>query len=207
MRFALPLSMGTLAFVALVGALAVNAPPALAQAVPCTAIKNDAERLACYDRALRPAPSATPATAPAAAPPAAAASAPPAAPSEHLSTSRETRHERRVREAEAAAPPAAPAAPAAPPPSPARSTLSAAANAGSAEAPPVVPIVVVEVRALRGRGSTFITDTGSVWIQSDSEQMRLPEVPFKASLKPGAMSSMFLVPDDYPRAIRVHQDK
>ena len=43
-----------------VAALAVGPwQPAAAQgAVPCTAIENDAQRLACYDRALRPAPNA-----------------------------------------------------------------------------------------------------------------------------------------------------
>src|SRR5262245_51570361 len=70
------------AALALLAALPVfAAPSATAQtAVPCTAIDNDAERLACYDRALRGAPAApTPpaATAPArSAQPAAATAAP-----------------------------------------------------------------------------------------------------------------------------------
>src|SRR5512134_2142102 len=72
--------------------LSVGASAALGQPLPCPDIQNDAERLACYDRALRPdrapaAPSAetapTPQTAPspqAAPPPAAAPSASAAAP-------------------------------------------------------------------------------------------------------------------------------
>lgn len=63
-------------------------------AVPCTAIADDAERLACYDRALRPA-----APAPAAAPEPAASTA-----------ADERRQERRARESTAPAPAAAPAA-------------------------------------------------------------------------------------------------
>src|SRR5688572_31408618 len=91
---------------ALVGALLIATSAALpphtaaAQgAVPCTAIDDDAERLACYDRALRgtPAPAATPAPA-RAAPPAAAApsAAPPAAAAEQP-----PRRERNVRESAA----------------------------------------------------------------------------------------------------------
>ncbi len=56
--------------------LAAIAGTAFAQsAVPCAAIENDADRLACYDEALRPA-----APAPSAAPAPAAARAAPAAP-------------------------------------------------------------------------------------------------------------------------------
>jgi hypothetical protein len=47
------------AFVVAAALAAWPRQPAAAQAaVPCTAIENDAERLACYDRALRPAPTA-----------------------------------------------------------------------------------------------------------------------------------------------------
>jgi hypothetical protein len=63
--------------------------PAAAQgAVPCTAIEDDAERLACYDRALRPAPAA-PTAQPSAssAVPAPAAPAAPAAPVAGAATS------------------------------------------------------------------------------------------------------------------------
>jgi hypothetical protein len=64
---------------------ALHSQPAAAQAaVPCTAIVDDGERLACYDRALRTAPAAQVPAAPAAqapaAPAASAASTPTAAP-------------------------------------------------------------------------------------------------------------------------------
>jgi hypothetical protein len=203
---------------------------ALAQQ-PCTAITNDAERLACYDRALRGAP---PAPAPRAAAPAAPAAAAVAPASTTLTTEdRASRRERRAREAEAAAAatapatsptPATPAAvdPIAPAPG-ARSAATAAAPAAAAPAQAaaapadlavrhtakttekagIVPIVVVQVRGLQGRPTTFVTDSGDTWIQTDSNRLQLPATPFKASIEPGAMSSSFLVLNDHGRAIRV----
>ena len=146
-------------------------------AVPCTAIENDAERLACYDRALRgdaaPAERARPA-----APAAPARAAPRDAPS-----------------SPAAAAPAAPATAAQPP---------AAPVAGRDAEEGVVPIVIVGVRALRGRETTFTAEDGSLWVQTDSQRiMGLPDPPFEAELKPGAMGSHFLVPQGRTRAIRV----
>jgi hypothetical protein len=149
--------------------------PAAAQgAVPCTAIEDDAERLACYDRALRPAPAARPAAA------APAAIAAPAA------TEVAPSGERTVRQS------AAPVAPAAP-------VAGAATSADS-----VVPIVIVGVRALPGRETIFTTEDGATWVQSDSQQIvGLPDAPFEAEIQPGAMGSRFLRPKDFPRRIRV----
>jgi hypothetical protein len=149
-------------------------------AVPCTAIDDDAQRLACYDRALRGTapPAATP---PQSAPPAAAAgpAAPPAA---------ADRRERRVRESAAPAPQAAPAAP----------------SAGRADDEEIIPIVVVRLRALPGRETTFTTRDGSMWVQTDSQRIvGLPDTPFDAEIKRGAMGSYFLVAKDRPRAVRV----
>ncbi len=149
-------------------------------AVPCTAIDDDAQRLACYDRALRGTapPAATP---PLSAPPAAAAepAAPPAA---------ADRRERRVRESAAPAPQAAPAAP----------------SAGRADDEEIIPIVVVGLRALPGRETTFTTRDGSIWVQTDSQRIvGLPDTPFDAEIKRGAMGSYFLVAKDRPRAVRV----
>jgi hypothetical protein len=149
---------------------------------PCTAIENDAERLACYDRALRGTPPA-PAErgVPAAAAPAAAAPAT-AAP---VVTPAEPSRERRIRESSA---PAAPAAP--------------VAGRGSEEV--IVPLVIVGVRALPSRDTLFTTDDGSTWVQTDSQRIvALPETPFNAELKSGAMGSYFLVPQNGARAIRV----
>lgn len=152
-------------------------------AVPCTAIDDDDERLACYDRALRGTPPST--TAARAATPA----APPAAAAEQA-----PRSERRIRESAAPAAPAARAAPSAP-----------AAGAASAE-PAIVPIVIVGVRTLQGRETTFTTDEGVSWVQTDGQRLiGLPDAPFNAELKPGAMGSYFLVPADRGRAIRVRQ--
>jgi hypothetical protein len=158
------------AILVIISAAVVPARPAAAQgAVPCTAIENDAERLACYDRALRPAPAA----------PAAQSSPAPAG------TEIAPRGERRVRESTARPAPAAPAA-------------------GPARDDGIVPLVIVGVRTLPGRETTFTTDDGTRWVQTDSQQIvGLPDAPFEAELKPGAMGSRFLQPKDHPRAIRV----
>jgi hypothetical protein len=186
---------------AIVGALLIATAAALPShtaaaqgAVPCTAIDNDAERLACYDRALRgtPAPPATPAPAPArAAPPAAAAA--PSAPSA-AAGEQPPRRERNVRESAAPAAPVARSAPAAP-----------RAGADSAE-PAIVPLVIVGVRTIPGRETTFTTDDGVSWVQTDGQRIvGLPDAPFNAELKPGAMGSYFLVPEGRGRAVRVRQ--
>jgi hypothetical protein len=140
-------------------------------AVPCTAIEDDVQRLACYDRALRgspPAP-AVAAPAPAVAAPAAAIAAPAAAPQPE-------------RAAAAPAPPAA------------------ASTSGGQE---IIPIVVVATRALPGRETTFTTEDGASYVQTDSQRLdSLPRTPFAAEIKRGAVGSYFLVPQDR-RAIRV----
>jgi hypothetical protein len=66
----------------------------------------------------------------------------------------------------------------------------------------IVPIVIVQVRALPGRAATFVTDTGDTWVQTDSQRV-LPKPPFKAEIKPGSISSFFLVPEDFARSFRV----
>jgi hypothetical protein len=156
---------------------------AAAQSPPCTAIQDDTERLACYDRALR----ATAPTAPAASPdqaPAARASAAPAA------------------QAPAPAAPApAPAAQASPAPA---AQAAAATPASQANRDKNVPIVVVSVRSLPGRETSFTTKDGATWVQTDSQRIYgLPDTPFDAELKPGAVGSTFLVPKTGTRAIRV----
>ena len=158
---------------------------AAAQSPPCTAIQNDAERLACYDRALR-------ATSPAPAAPASAAPAPTAS----------------------SAPAAqAPAAPVTQAPAPAAQTPAAQAPAAQAPAAPaaqssnadkIIPVVVVTVRTLPGRETTFTIKDGAMWVQTDSQRIYgLPDTPFDAELKPGAVGSTFLVPKVGGRAIRV----
>lgn len=164
----------------------------VAQSPPCTAIQNDAERLACYDRALR-------ATSPAPAAPAAAVPAP---------TSAAT---------PAAQAPAAPVtqAPAPPAQAPAAQAPASQAPAAQAQAPTpapasqangdkIIPIVVVSVRSLPGRETSFTTKDGATWVQTDSQRIYgLPDTPFDAELKPGAVGSTFLVPKTGSRAIRV----
>jgi hypothetical protein len=174
---------GTVAAIAVLAALAAQFAPqnVAAQSAPCTAIADDAERLACYDRALRAAPAAPAPTAvptPEPTPPAPATETPIAPPVQ--------------------TPVAAAEAP----------TTSAAQAPAAKEQQrdadrEIVPIVVVGVRTLRGRETTFTTQDGA-WVQTDSQRVvGLPATPFDAELKRGAMGSTFLVPKNGGRAIRV----
>jgi hypothetical protein len=150
---------------------------AAAQGAPCTTIEDDAERLACYDRALRAASPAPAAPAPAPQGPTAPAAEKPAAPSAQA--------------------PAAPASQASPSPAPTASALAASPDA-------VVAIVIVSVRTLPGRETTFTTQDGRMWVQTDSQRIYgLPDTPFDAEIRPGAVGSKFLVPKNGGRAIRV----
>jgi hypothetical protein len=166
-----------------IAALLVCGSAAAQSGVPCTAIVNDAERLACYDRALRPAPPAT-SERPAEAAPGAARRANP------------------VPGNSSAGAPAAPAAAAAPP---ARATVPAPAPANARAAPAVRSVVIAEVRAPPGRSTVFTTAGGEIWIQTDNQRPRFPDTPFDAQIKPGAMGSFFLVPTDRGRAMRVRR--
>jgi len=191
-----------LAALALAACATLQQPVAAAQVQPCAAIDNDAERLACYDRASPPAPAAVPTRQPAPAaattPPATAAPAPAVVTADRGTT----RRERSAREATASKTPAAPAAPVA---ADAPSTRRAAA-ANKVEAPPeIVPIVVVQIRSSPGYAATFVTDKGDVWVQTDKPFAQYPRTPFKASIEPGAMSSFFLIPENRGRAIRVRR--
>ena len=187
-------SVGTASRLWLAALAALAGTTALAQsAVPCTAIEDDAQRLACYDRALRPAPAPRPTPAPAA--------QPSAAPPSTAVAPTEGRRERRVRESSAAAPPPAPAAPAATAaPAAPRPTLL-----GSRAEDTIVPIVVIAIRALPGREATFTAEDGSRWVQTDSQRVNVPDTPFAAEIRPGAMGSYFLVPTERGRGVRVRQ--
>jgi hypothetical protein len=176
---------GAVAAIVVIAALAAQFAPqkTAAQSAPCTAIADDAERLACYDRALRAAPAAP---APTAVPTPTAAPTPPAPASE----------------APIASPVQAPVAPVEAP-----TTSAAQAPAGEHEQQDadkqIVAIVVVGVRTLQGRETTFTTQDGA-WVQIDSQRVvGLPATPFEAELKRGAMGSTFLVPKNGARAIRV----
>jgi hypothetical protein len=178
------------AIVVLLAALTATGPArhAAAQNPPCTAIQDDAERLACYDRALR-------ATAPAPAAPAAATPAPtsPAASAAQAPPAPVTQAPAPAAQAPAAQAQAAPAAQA-----------STAAPTSSANPDKMIPIVVVSVRSLPGRETSFTTKDGATWVQTDSQRIYgLPDTPFDAELKPGAVGSTFLVPKTGSRAIRV----
>jgi hypothetical protein len=173
----------------MVAALALQLPPqrAAAQSPPCTAIEDDAERLRCYDQALRSAPP------PAPAPTAQTPTAPPAQ-SASVNASSAT-----------AAP--APAAAATPPPqqTPQQQTPQQQTPQQSADKESI-PLVIVGVRTLQGRETIFTTQDGATWVQNDSQRIvGLPAAPFDAELKRGAIGSQFLVPKNGGRAIRVRE--
>jgi hypothetical protein len=212
-----PASAVLLASAALVASSTLAPHYAAAQsAAPCPTIENDAERLACYDRALRPNPPAkteAPARAreeraareratPTANAPAAASAAAPRVATRDRSERRE-QADRETRVATAAAPPAPPQ----PAPAAANERSSRRAAHESSQDEVIGTVVIAEVRTFTGRPSTFITDSGEVWTQIDTQRTTLPKTPFSATLKPGAMGSVFLVPENRNRAIRVHQDK
>src|SRR5262245_1270813 len=179
----LPGAAAVAAAVILAALAAQFSPPrAAAQSAPCTAIQDDAERLACYDRALRAAPAAPSPQSPAAQAPAAQSTAPQSS------------------SAAVTAPSAsAPAASSAGATSPASAATATAAP--TQEANKIVPIVVVSVRVVPGRAAVFTTRDGATWVQNDGQTITgLPDTPFDADLKPGAMGSQFLVPKDFGRA-------
>jgi hypothetical protein len=183
----------------------------------CAAIASDAERLACYDRIQpAPVPATTPApaaTAPAPAPAAAAAGAGAAAATAGASSTPAAGTAVSTTQGDRVTAPVSPQASAA---AGAESPLSTRPREPAATAPPapiapdvgahvepsILPIVVVGTRALPGRPVEFVTENGQVWVQTDSQRTQLPDTPFDAQLKPGAMGSTFLVPTDH-RAIRV----
>ena len=197
MRFATPLlSLPALAVAAFAAGYITTETPAAAQGAACRAIQNDAKRLACYDGALGPVPTPQAPTPADTAPTSKSSTAPPS-PHEQA-TAGESRRERRDRDVRKPTPAAASV-----PPLPS----VAHAAAPSADATSSMPIIVVSARVLPGRGATFVTDGGAVWVQNDVHQIRVPKVPFKASIRPGAIGSYFLVPDDISVAIRVRQRK
>lgn len=172
-------------FVCLLVGIAAAGSAAGQGTVPCTAIEDDTERLACYDRALRGPAETVPAAPRAAAP---ADSAP------TLGTN-DRRRERNIRSSAAIEAPAAPTA----------SVPPVGRNAGRGDGDELIPIVVVNVRALPGRETTFTDRDGTRWVQTDSQRIvNLPDAPFEANLKRGAMGSFFLVPEQ-GRAVRVRQ--
>ena len=182
---------GAVAAIVVIAALAAQFAPqnVAAQSAPCTAIADDAERLACYDRALRAAPAAP---APTAVPTPTAEPTPQTAPTQSAPAS----------EAPIVPPAQTPVAPVEAPTASAAQAPAAKEEQQDADRQ-TVPIVVVGVRTLQGRETTFTTQDGA-WVQIDSQRVvGLPATPFEAELKRGAMGSTFLVPKNGARAIRV----
>ena len=194
-------------FAAAVAIAALIAPlpwqTAVAQAVPCTAIESNEERLACYDRALRSAspapptsqaPSAPAAQTPNAQPPsvpaAESAAGAAVAPSSSASSASSVLGEQPSRNVRESTAPTVPEA--------------EAAGRNDDDEDRVVPIVIVGMRTLPGRETTFTAEDGGIWIQTDSQRVvGLPEPPFEAEIRPGAIGSSFLVPKERGRAVRV----
>lgn len=155
----------------------------LAAARACTSITADAERLACYDRALRSEPAAhtqagpsesTPPSAESS--PAASAAATPPARSESTAVAKRERPTRREARAERKA-----------------RRASAAEKSASAAKQNEFEVTIVKVDRIRGRSDTFfITDDGQVWKQSDEKLFLTPHPPFRAIISEGSLGSHFL---------------
>jgi hypothetical protein len=187
----LPCAGAVAAVVALVALTELPALQPAAQSAPCTTIADDTERLACYDRALRAA-SPEPAAAPASQTPAAAPAPAPTAPAATTQTPAPASVQ------SAAQPPAS-----SPANSPAPQAAASAQPQRDADKEPMT-IVIVDVRTTPGRETAFTAQDGTTWVQTDSQRIvGLPDTPFDAELKPGAMGSRFLVPKGGARAIRV----
>lgn len=169
---------------------AQNELTAALQALECARIEQDRERLRCYDDALRPAAAAAPARTAPAAPAASAAGRSAEAPPSAATAAPAERAPRTVE---------VPAR-TAPPPATART-----AEARTAEPEPV-RVRVVEARGLAANRLLFVTDDGQMWRQTDGRRARLDEPPFTAEIRPGALGSWFLVPEDRP-AIRVRRER
>jgi hypothetical protein len=83
-------------------------------------------------------------------------------------------------------------------------TTAAAPAAPREEEQRAVSVTIVSASAPQGRAATFTASDGRTWVQTDSQRvMSLPDTPFTAEIKSGAMSSTFLVPEGRGRAIRV----
>jgi hypothetical protein len=50
-----------------------------------------------------------------------------------------------------------------------------------------------------------VTDDGDVWVQTDGRRVVVPDVPFDAEIRPGALGSRFLAPRAGGRAVRVRR--
>ena len=165
------------------------APPADAQrARDCASIESDAERLACYDCAGLTSEG-----------------------ERWACYDRALRREpdsilsapaRTPRDTAAPAPPEPPAARTAPAATPAAERRNAERDAEDDE-DRTVQVMVVAVHKIRN-DARFTTADGEIWLQTDGRSTNLPEPPFQAELRPGAMGSTFLVPTDR-RAIRVRR--
>jgi hypothetical protein len=184
--------------IAALSALLLSTQPAAAQqqgtdrdaaSRACAQIQDDNDRLDCYDSVFRRAEERAAANALVPAP------ATPATRDEQRASGSIERAARTPRPTAAPAPQAADAPPH-PPSAPA---------AGARGEPERIPVVVVALREIPGRNVVFTTDDGNVWIQTDGRSNYYPNVPFQAELRPGAMSSHFLVPNERGRAVRVRR--
>lgn len=65
-------------------------------------------------------------------------------------------------------------------------------------------VTIVEVRTgIPGR-AVFVTEGGEEFVQTSGQsRMYLPQVPFQANLRPGAVGGMFLTPEESRNRIRV----
>lgn len=166
----------------------------LASARECAALSSDVARLACYDALLGGGDSASDA-----APQAPQGNARPSRAAESADAAPATGAERSAPAAPAPRSAGRSAEPLAVPATPPRGRPERPAPRAE---PSAYPVTVVDVPRTRPE-VVFVTEDGDVWVQTDGRRVRVPDVPFGAEIRPGALGSYFLAPDDGARAIRV----
>lgn len=160
----------------------------LAAVRACTAVSADAERLACYDRALGVERTAT-----AGGVESARAVLGGSAPDSHSST-HAARSERRNERPQSADRESADE----------RQTRTSHEKQQQESAD--VEVTVVQVRRTpRTEEVAFITEDGQVWRQTDDKHVMFPRPPFRAVISPGSLGSHFLTPKGERVDIQVAQ--
>jgi hypothetical protein len=180
-------ALAGLTWSAIAGAQGDVDSPTLRDARECSALSSDTARLACYDAVLRDGRG----------PAAGASSAAPAARADRGSPTTvpppQAPQGGSAAESVGQVEIPAPRTSAETRPRPGRQVI---------EEPTAYPVTIVDIPRTRPE-TVFVTEDGDIWIQNDTRRLNLPDTPFAAELRPGALGSYFLVPEGSSRAVRV----
>jgi len=175
-------------------------PADLSPLLACAEIDREIARLECYDdavaalraaRAERNERQAAPSRVPADTPAARTAAAPDRTRATAVAENSSASAPRVVAERELRAAPSA------------RADTSARADAG-ANGDRARKVQIVEVRTPIPGRAVFVTSEGEEFVQTSGEiRLYLPDVPFQAEVRPGALGGLFLTPEETRRRIRI----